>query len=81
MDVNMLEMEKRKCTNQIHVYYRMIDEFEGSLVKKRGEMAHMNQETGWYDNTGNLYPTYLELGSYSIQLSYAAMNDYWADNY
>ena len=38
----------------------MIDEFEGSLAKKRGEMANMNQETGWYDNTNNLYPTYTE---------------------
>jgi hypothetical protein len=41
----------------------------------------LNQESGWYDNTGNLYPTYTEPTSYSIQLSYAAMSDYWADNY
>jgi hypothetical protein len=82
-EVNMLEMEKWKSTNQILKLNRMIDEFQGSLPKKRGEMAHMNQETGWYDTTGNLHPTYLEpdTSSYSIQLSYAAMNDYWADNY
>jgi hypothetical protein len=34
----------------------MIDEFQSSLAQKRGEMTHMNQESGWYDNTGNLYP-------------------------
>jgi hypothetical protein len=34
----------------------------------------MNQETGWYDNTSNLYPTYTEPTLYSIQLSYS---DYW----
>jgi hypothetical protein len=53
----------------------MIDEFEGSLAKKRGEMANMNQETGWYDNTSNLYPTYTEPSTYSIQLSYS---NYWS---
>jgi hypothetical protein len=25
------------------------------LVKKRGEMTNIIQETGWYDNTGNPY--------------------------
>ena len=70
-EVNTLEMEKWKSTNQILKLNRMIDEFEGSLAKKRGEMANMDQETGWYDNTGNLYPTYLQptTNSYSIQLS------------
>ena len=56
----------------------MIDEFEGSLAQKRGEMPYMNQETGWYDNTGNLYPipySEPEISSYSIRLSYAAMDD------
>jgi hypothetical protein len=75
-EVNMLENEKWKSTNQILKLNRMIDEFEGSLAKKRGEMANMSRETGWYDNTGNLYPTYLQppTSSYSIQLSYS---DYW----
>jgi hypothetical protein len=70
----MLENEKWKSTNQILKLNRMIDEFEGSLAKKRGETTHMNQETGWYDNTeGNLYPTYLKpnISSYSIRLSYS----------
>jgi len=80
-EVDMLENEKWKSTNQILQLNRMIDEFEASLAKKRGEMAYMNQESGWYDSTDNLYPTYTEPSSYSIQLSYAAMNDYWADNY
>jgi hypothetical protein len=76
-EVNMLENEKMKSTNQILKLNRMIDEFEGSLAKKRGEMANMNQETGWYDNTSNLYPIpYSEpdTSSYSIRLSYS---DYW----
>ena len=70
----MLENEKWKSTNQILKLNRMIDECEGSLAQKRGEMAYTNQETGWYDNTSNLYPTYTEPISYSIQLSYS---DYW----
>ncbi len=77
-DVNMLGMEKWKSTNQILKLNRMIDEFEGSLAKKRGETANMNMETGWENNTNNLYPIpYSEPGisSYSIRLSYAAMND------
>ena len=76
-EVNMLENEKWKSTNQILKLNRMIDEFEGSLVQKRGEMAYMKQESGWYDNTDNLYPTYKEPdSSYSIQLSYSQMNDH-----
>ncbi|HYA82663.1 MAG TPA: hypothetical protein VEH06_04335 [Candidatus Bathyarchaeia archaeon] len=72
-EVNMLEKEKWKSTNQILKLNRMIDEFEGSLAKKRGEMSNMNQETGSYDNTDNFYPTYPEpdANSYSIRLSYA----------
>ena len=73
-EVNMLENEKWKSTNQILKLNRMIDEFEGSLGQKRGEMdQYMNQESGWYDNRGNLYPTYLEpdTSSYSIRLSYS----------
>ncbi|HYV51950.1 MAG TPA: hypothetical protein VE971_01540, partial [Candidatus Eisenbacteria bacterium] len=76
-EINMLENEKWKSTNQILKLNRMIDKFEGSLAKKRGEMAYMNQETGWCDNTDNLYPTYTEpdTSSYSIRLSY---RDYWS---
>jgi len=42
----MLEIENWKSTNQILKLNRMIDEFEGFLAKKRGEMANMIQETG-----------------------------------
>jgi len=48
----------------------MIDEFEGSLAHKKGEMAYMNQETGWYDNTSNLYPTYTEPDTSHILFDY-----------
>jgi hypothetical protein len=77
-EVNMIENEKWKSTNQILKLNRMKDEFEGSLSQKRGEMAYLNQETGWYDNTDNLYPipySEPEISSYSIRLSYAAMDD------
>jgi hypothetical protein len=77
-EVNVLENEKWKSTNQILKLNRMIDEFEGSLAQKRGEIAYMNQETGWYDNTDNLCPipySEPEISSYSIRLSYAAMDD------
>jgi hypothetical protein len=71
-EVNTLEIEKWKSTNQILKLNRMIDEFEGSLAKKRGEMAYMDQ----VDNTRDLYSTYTEpdTSSYSIRLSYT---DYW----
>ena len=72
-EVNMLENEKWKSTNQILKLNRMIDEFEESLAKKRGEMAYLKQESGWYDNSSNLYPTYTEpdTSSYSIRLAYS----------
>jgi hypothetical protein len=73
-EVNMLENEKWKSTNQILKLNRMMDEFEGSLAQKRGEMACMKQETGWYDNTGNLYPVQYsepDTSSYPIRLSYS----------
>src|SRR5215467_12700168 len=46
-EVNMLEIEKWKSTDNILKLNSMKDEFEGSLSQKRGEMAYMNQETGW----------------------------------
>ena len=72
----MLENKKWNSTNQILKLNRMIDELQSSLPQKREEMAYMNQETGWYDNTDNLYPTHLEpdTSSYSIRVSY---RDYW----
>jgi DNA-binding CsgD family transcriptional regulator len=76
-EVEMLENQKWKSTSQILKLNRMIDEFEGTLAKKK-EMAYVNQERGWYDNTGNLYPVpYSEpdTNSYYIRLSYS---DYWS---
>ncbi|MFZ0512285.1 MAG: hypothetical protein WAM14_11815 [Candidatus Nitrosopolaris sp.] len=86
-DIEMLEVQKTKCSNHILILNRRIDEFQGtlsryesSLPQKRGEMAYMNQVSGRYDNTDNLYPiTYSEpdSSSYSIRLSYTPMSDYW----
>jgi hypothetical protein len=62
--------------DQIFDLKRMIHESEETLAQKRG--GYMNEESGRYDNTDNLYPvTYSEPSSYSIRLSYTAMNDYW----
>jgi hypothetical protein len=58
----MLENEKWKSTNQILKLNRTIDEFQSYLFPQNGLR---------YDNTDNLYPTYPEPSSYSIQLSYS----------
>jgi chromosome segregation ATPase len=62
-DIERLEVEKTKCNNHILNLNRIIDEFQGtlsmyesSLAQKRGEMTYMNQESGWYYNSGDLYP-------------------------
>ena len=59
-EINTLEWEKTKAANHILKLNRTIDQLQGTLP----------QNVGWYDNTGNLYPTYPEPDSYSIQLSY-----------
>ncbi len=62
-EVDMLENEKWKSTNQILKLNRMIDELQSSLP----------QNGGRYDNTDNLFPTHPEpdTSSYSIRLSYS----------
>jgi hypothetical protein len=75
-DIEVLEVQKTKSTNDILKLNRIIDEFEGTLAQKRGEV---NQESGRYDNIENLYPVaYQEpdTSSYSIRLSYSQMNDH-----
>ena len=75
-DIEMLEVQKTKSTNDILKLNRMIDEFQETLARKRGEV---NQEPGRYDNIENLYPiAYQEpdTSSYSIRLSYSQMNDH-----
>ena len=76
-EVNLLEIQKTKSTNDILRLNWTINELESSLAQKRGKMAYMNLESGWYDNTDNLYPIQYsepDASSYSIQLSYS---DYW----
>ncbi|MGC1927722.1 MAG: hypothetical protein WA667_02000 [Candidatus Nitrosopolaris sp.] len=51
----MLEIEKTKAMHRIFRLNRMIDELQSSLAQKR-DIAHMNQESAKYDNSGNLYP-------------------------
>ncbi len=87
----MLEAQKTKCSNHILILNRRIDEFQGtlsmyesSLLHKREEMAYMNQESGGYGNTDNLYPipySVPDTSSYSIRLSYSPMNDSWGENW
>lgn len=77
-DVEMLEIQKAKATNDILKLNREMDEFQSPQSQKRGEMTYMNEGSGQYDKTDNLYPiTYPEPSLYSIRLSYTAMNDYW----
>jgi transposase len=78
-DIDMLEVQKAKATNDILKLNRIIDGFQSSLTQKIGETTYMNQESGWYDNTRKLYPiTYSEpdSSSYSIRLSYTEMNNH-----
>ena len=80
-DIDILEVQKAKATNDILKLNRIIDEFQSSLAQKRGETTYTNQESGWYDNARKLYPIpYPEpdTNSYSIRLSYTEMNDYWS---
>jgi hypothetical protein len=55
-EIFILELQKTKSTNDILILNRMIDEFQSSVAQKRGETTYMKQESGWYDNTGILYP-------------------------
>ena len=59
----------------IDEFRQTLDMYESSLAQKG--MIYMNQESGWYDNSGNLYPnTYSDSRSYSIRLSYTSKSDY-----
>jgi hypothetical protein len=77
-EVEMLENQKWNSTNQILKLNRIIEELQSSLPQKRREIAYTNQESGLYDNTDNLYPTYNEpdISSYSIRLSYSDFDTY-----
>ena len=74
-EVKMLEFQKEKATSDILKLNRAINQLQSFLPLPQNR-EEMNQGTGWYDNTDNLYPRYTEpdSGSYSIQLSY---RDYW----
>ena len=51
--INMLETEKTEAMNHLFKLKRRICELQPSLAQKR-DMAPINQESGKYDNTGNL---------------------------
>ena len=81
-DVDMLEVQKVKSTDDILKLNRIIDEFQSSLPQKRGEMAYMNEVSGRLDrtindNTDYPYPT---ANWYSVDVSYTPMNEYWDKN-
>ncbi|MFY9868454.1 MAG: hypothetical protein WAK17_01940 [Candidatus Nitrosopolaris sp.] len=50
------DIEKTRFMHCIVRLKKMIYELESSLTQKRKEMAHMNQESAKYDNTGKSYP-------------------------
>jgi len=83
-DVDMLEAQKTKCTNDILKLNRVVDEFQSSLPQKGGEITYLDQEPRMLQgpinyNTYDAYPNrYTEpYASYSIRLSYKPMNGYW----
>jgi hypothetical protein len=54
-DIDMLEVQKTKCTYDVLKLNRIIDEFEetlgtykSSLPERRGDMTYLNQESGLY---------------------------------
>ena len=79
-EVDMLESPKWKSTNQILKLNRTIHELQSYLPQNAVGMAYVNQESGWDNNTSNMYPIpYSETNtnSYSLQLSYCdAFLDY-----
>ena len=52
-EVNMLEFQKAKSTSDILKLNRTMNQLQSSLPQQGEEM---NQGTGWYGNTDNLYP-------------------------
>jgi hypothetical protein len=52
----VLEDQKTKATNDMLTLNRAINQLASSLPQKGKEMAYMNQGSGWYDYTDNLYP-------------------------
>jgi hypothetical protein len=82
-DVDMLEAQRTKCTNDILKLNTTMDEFH-SLPQRGGEMTYVNQEPRMLQgpinyNTYDAYSrTYTEpYTSYSIRLSYTPMSGYW----
>jgi hypothetical protein len=55
-EMSVLELLKTKSTNDILKLNMAIKQLQSSLPQKGGEMAYMNKESGWYNNTNNLYP-------------------------
>ena len=83
-DIDMLEAQKTKATNDILKLNKVMDEFQLSLPQKGGEMTYMDQEPRMLQgpinyNLDHAYPTtYTEpYASYSIRLSYTPMSGYW----
>ncbi|MFY9873581.1 MAG: hypothetical protein WAK17_28070 [Candidatus Nitrosopolaris sp.] len=82
-DVEMLEIQKAKATNDILKLNRVMDEFQPSLPQKRGEMTYMNEESRSLQrpmnyNTDYSYPN---INWYSVDISYTPMSDYWGENW
>jgi DNA-binding transcriptional MerR regulator len=55
-EINTLETEKTEAMSQIFRLKRRIHESEETLTQRRKEIAHMDKESGKYDNNGNLHP-------------------------
>jgi hypothetical protein len=77
-DVEMLEVQKAKSTNDILKLNKIIDEFQSSLPQKRGETTYMNEESRSLQRPINYYSdySYPNINWYSVDISYTPMNDY-----
>ena len=83
-DVDMLEAQKTKCTNDILKLNKVMDEFQLSLPHKGGAMTYMDHEPrmlqGPIPMTYNTDYSYPNINWYSVDISYTPMNDYWDKN-
>ena len=70
-EVNMLEFQKAKVTNDILKLNSAMNQLQSSLPLAQ-QREEINQGTGWYDNTGNLHPTVPQPNTnwYSHDISY-----------
>jgi hypothetical protein len=76
-DVDILEAQKTKCTNDILKLNRIT--VQSSLPRKGGEMTYMEQEPRMLQAPMNYNTDYSNINWYSVDISYTPMYDYSAE--